>query len=83
VVLTINGGKLICEDPTSELCVYAYSFGDSFANTTINIAGGNFIGNIGYAGGVGAPALNITGGTINGEVGYWDSADQWVTIPTP
>ena len=52
-------------------------------NTTINIAGGNFIGNIGYAGGVGAPALNITGGTINGEVGYWDSADQWVTIPTP
>ena len=47
VNLTINGGKLICTNTDADVCVYSYSYGDSFANTNITITGGIFNGEVG------------------------------------
>ena len=80
VVLTVNGGDLICTDTENDLCIYGYSYGDSFADTSIVINGGNFTGDIGcYGADVTADVYTINGGNFNGEVGYWNN-DNWIKL---
>ena len=62
--------------------LYTYSFGNSHANTTVNISGGKFLGGTvsigsGYKGD--APTLNITGGTFEYDVLQWN-ADGSATV---
>ena len=87
VNLTINGGKLICTNTDADVCVYSYSYGDSFANTNITITGGEFTGDVAFGGGNAKTTqenVTITGGIFNGEVGRWVTADTWeaITVPT-
>ena len=87
VNLTINGGKLICTNTDADVCVYSYSYGDSFANTNITITGGEFTGDVAFGGGSAKTTkenITITGGIFNGEVGRWVTADTWeaITVPT-
>lgn len=86
VNLTINGGKLICTDTTNDVCVYSYSFGDSFAGTTITITGGEFTGDVVFGGGnakTTEETVSVTGGTFNGELGRYLANDVWENIAKP
>jgi len=65
--------------------MYTYSFGNSHANTIINISGGEFIGGTvsigsGYKGD--APTLNITGGHFQFPVLKWleDNKSEAITV---
>lgn len=50
--LTVNGGTLKSTDKGgSNLAVYSYTFGDSFAKTKITITGGTFDGDVALTGG--------------------------------
>ena len=49
--LTVNGGTLVSTDETYNQAIYSYSFGDSFANTSITLAGGTFNGDVAMSGG--------------------------------
>lgn len=80
ITVTINGGDFICTKAEEGDVLYTYSFGNSHANTVINIAGGNFLGGTvsigsGYKGDV--PTLNITGGTFDHDVVQWLANDQF------
>ena len=86
VNLTINGGKLICTNTDADVCVYSYSYGDSFANTNITITGGEFIGDVCFGGGNAKTTqenVTITGGTFNGELGRYLANDGWEDIAKP
>lgn len=73
--LNITGGTLTSTGDSSDRVIYSYTDGESFDNTTINIEGGTFNGNL-YVGGcksaniskVDAEDINITGGVFNGEI---------------
>jgi len=85
VNLTINGGELICTDST-DVCVYSYSYGDSFAGTNITITGGTFNGDVVFGGGNAKTTqenVTITGGTFNGELGRYLENDGWEDIAKP
>ena len=76
ITVNINGGTLESTKESSEDndVIYTYSFGNSHANTTINIKGGYFLGGTvsigsGYKGDV--PTLNIAGGTFEYDVLKW------------
>ena len=80
ITVTINGGDFICTKAEEGDVLYTYSFGNSHANTVINIAGGNFLGGTvsigsGYKGDV--PTLNITGGTFDHDVVQWLANDEF------
>lgn len=80
ITVTINGGDFICTKAEEGDVLYTYSFGNSHANTVINIAGGNFLGGTvsigsGYKGDV--PTLHITGGTFDHDVVQWLANDQF------
>jgi hypothetical protein len=80
--LKINGGVL---NSTSDLTIYSYSYGNSFAATTITINGGTFSNDVQFGGGYkgDTETVTITGGTFNGEVGRWITADEFQTIAVP
>ena len=82
ITVNINGGKIESTKPSSadNDVMYTYSFGNSHANTTINISGGEFLGGTvsigsGYKGD--APALNITGGVFEYDVVQWLPEDKF------
>jgi len=85
VNLTITGGKLICTNTDADVCIYSYSFGDSFANTNITITGGEFTGDVAFGGGEKTTQENvtITGGTFNGALGRYLDNDGWEDIAKP
>jgi len=76
ISVTINGGTMQSTNTDSEEpdVMYTYSYGNSHANTSITINGGEFLGGIvsigsGYKGD--APALTINGGTFEYNVLQW------------
>ena len=88
--LTINGGKLICTNTDADVCVYSYSYGDSFANTNITITGGEFFGDVCFGGGNAKTTqeiVSVTGGTFYGELGRYVTDDGtnggWEDIAKP
>jgi len=90
VNLTINGGKLICTNTEKDVCVYSYSYGDSFANTNITITGGEFFGDVCFGGGNAKTTqenVSVTGGTFYGELGRYVTDDGtnggWEDIAKP
>ena len=80
VTVNINGGKLISvgESGGYKLAIYSYSYGNSFANVTFNIAGGEFDGDVALTGATnktGIETVNISGGKFSGGVySYADDA---------
>lgn len=81
--LTVTDGALISKDETYNLAVYVYSFGDSGANTKIDISGGEFEGNIamyGTASTMSEKAVSISGGTFDSAYGIfsYDNEDAAV-----
>ena len=76
ISVTINGGTFQSTKDTSadNNVLYTYSFGNSHANTSLTINGGEFLGGTvsigsGYKGD--APELTITGGTFEYDVLQW------------
>lgn len=87
VNLTITGGELICTNTEKDVCVYSYSYGDSFAGTNVTISGGEFTGRVDFGGGNAKTTqenVTITGGIFNDGVGRWVTSDTWeeITVPT-
>ena len=84
VNLTINGGELICTNP-EDVCVYSYSYGDSFAGTNIKITGGTFTGDVCFGGGEKSTRENVTvtGGIFYGKLGRYLANDGWEAIEMP
>jgi len=85
VNLTINGGELTATAADSSgntMAIYSYSYGNSYANTNVNINGGTFTGDVvfgvGYKGDI--ENVSITGGTFNNDVGRWVTADDFVSF---
>lgn len=83
ITVNINGGVFNCTKAEDGNVLYTYSFGNSHANTVINIAGGNFLGGTvsigsGYKGDV--PTLNITGGTFDHDVVQWLENDEYKVL---
>lgn len=85
VNLTITGGELICTNTEKDVCVYSYSYGDSFAKTDVTITGGTFTGDVCFGGGSKATVENvtITGGIFNGYLGRYLADDGWEDIAKP
>ncbi len=80
ISVTINDGTFVSTKATSadNDVMYTYSFGNSHANTSITINGGEFLGGTvsigsGYKGDV--PAININGGTFEYDVLQWLAND--------
>ncbi len=76
ISVVINGGTFQSTKTTSEDndVLYTYSFGNSHANTSVTINGGEFLGGTvsigsGYKGDV--PSLTINGGTFEYDVLQW------------
>jgi len=81
ISVTINGGTLQTTNASSKdnNVMYTYSYGNSHANTSITINGGQFLGGTvsigsGYKGDV--PALTISGGTFEYDVLQWLADDS-------
>ncbi len=81
--VTINGGTFQSTKASSadNDVLYTYSFGNSHANTTLTINGGNFLGGTvsigaGYKGD--APQLIIKGGTFEYDVYQWTAEGGFV-----
>lgn len=82
ITVTIEGGLMqSTKDNADEANVmYTYSYGNSHANTTITINGGEFLGGTvsigsGYKGD--APTLTINGGTFDHDVIQWLENDEF------
>ncbi len=80
VEVNINGGKFtsVGESGGYKLAIYSYSYGNSFENVTLNIAGGEFDGDVALTGATnktGVETVNISGGKFLGDVySYADDA---------
>lgn len=86
IKVTINDGTFQTTKASSadNDVLYTYSFGNSHANTSVTINGGNFLGGTvsigsGYYGD--APTLNITGGTFEYPVLKWTSEGSVQVYP--
>lgn len=82
ITVEINDGTFQStkESSADNNVLYTYSYGNSHANTTVNISGGKFLGGTvsigsGYKGD--APTLNITGGTFEYDVLQWLEGDTY------
>ena len=82
ITVVINGGVMQSTkaDPDDADVFYTYSFGNSHANTSITINGGEFLGGTvsigaGYKGDV--ATLTINGGTFDHDVVQWLENDQY------
>ncbi|MBQ4037735.1 MAG: hypothetical protein IJC84_06380 [Clostridia bacterium] len=73
ITLEINGGNL----SGTQMCIYSYSYGNSFANTNVTINGGTFNGDVQFGGGYKGDqeTVVVTGGTFNGAIGRWTAGD--------
>lgn len=87
ITVDIKGGimKSTKELSADNNVMYTYSFGNSHANTIINISGGEFIGgtvSIGSGYYDDAPTLNITGGEFDYPVLKWleDNKSEAITV---
>lgn len=85
ITVVINGGVMQSTkaDPDDADVFYTYSFGNSHANTSITITGGEFLGGTvsigsGYKGDV--PSLTINGGTFDHDVVQWLENDQYQVL---
>ena len=80
--LIINGGVF---NSTSDLTIYSYSYGNSFANTNITITGGTFEKNVAFGGGYKGDqeTVIVTGGVFNGDLGRYLANDGWEDIAKP
>lgn len=80
--LTVTGGTITSLQPESDLAIYSYSYGESFANTNVTISGGTFNGTVGFGGGYKGDQENVTvsGGTFNGGIGRYLADDGWEDI---
>lgn len=85
ITVVINGGVMQSTkaDPDDADVFYTYSFGNSHANTSITINGGEFLGGTvsigsGYKGDV--PSLTINGGTFDHDVVQWLENDQYQVL---
>ena len=81
ITVTIEGGLMQStkENADEANVMYTYSYGNSHANTTITINGGEFLGGTvsigsGYKGD--APTLTINGGTFDHDVIQWLENDE-------
>ena len=88
--VVINNGTFQSTNSTSAEndLLYTYYFGNSHANTTLTINGGNFIGGTvsigaGYKGD--SPAININGGAFDYDVVRWleDDASEVIYSANP
>lgn len=87
VNLTVNGGTLT---GTSGLSVYSYSYGQSFADVDVVLAGGVFNNDVAFGGGSAKATQEnviVTGGTFNGALGRYVEDDGtnngWEDIAKP
>ncbi len=76
--LEINGGNL----SGTQMCIYSYSYGNSFSNTNVTINGGTFNGDVQFGGGYKGDqeTVSVTGGTFNGEIGRWVTSSDFQPI---
>jgi len=81
VNLTIKNGKFT----GSQMALYSYSYGNSFANVNVTINGGTFNGDVAFGGGYkdDQETVTVTGGTFNGELGRYLANDGWAEIAKP
>lgn len=87
VNLTVNGGTL---NGTGGMSIYSYSYGQSFADVDVVLAGGVFNNDVAFGGGSAKyPQENVivTGGTFNGALGRYVEDDGtnkgWEDIAKP
>ncbi|MBE6946268.1 MAG: hypothetical protein E7459_09310 [Ruminococcaceae bacterium] len=85
ITVTINGGTLQSTKTPSEdnNVLYTYSYGNSHANTTITINGGEFLGgtvSIGSGYKDDAPKMIINGGIFEYDVLQWLEGDTYVVL---
>lgn len=85
ITVVINGGVMqsTSASPDAANLFYTYSYGNSHANTSITIKGGEFLGGTvsigaGYKGDV--PSLTINGGTFDHDVVKWLENDQYQVL---
>lgn len=85
ITVVINGGVMqsTSANPDAANLFYTYSYGNSHANTSITINGGEFLGGTvsigsGYKGDV--PSLTINGGTFDHDVVQWLENDQYKVL---
>ena len=85
ITVVINGGVMqsTSANPDAANVFYTYSYGNSHANTSITINGGEFLGGTvsigsGYKGDV--PSLTIKGGTFDHDVVQWLENDQYQVL---
>ena len=85
ITVVINGGVMQSTkaNPDEANVFYTYSYGNSHANTSITINGGEFLGGTvsigsGYKGDV--PSLTINGGTFDHDVVQWLENDQYQVL---
>jgi len=82
VDLTIKKGTFTATGADSSgntLALYAYSYGNSYANTKITIEGGTFNGGVDFGGGYKGDAENVTisGGKFTVAPGRWVTSDTF------
>ena len=85
ITVTINGGTFKTTKAASadNDVLYTYSFGNSYANTSLTINGGEFLGgtvSIGSGYYADAPALTINGGEFDYDVLKWDDDSTYSVV---
>ena len=87
VSLNVNGGNLTALGEVSggynyNMAIYSYSYGNSFANTNINISGGVIDGDLLSGGGAASDAetINISGGNFTGDLIYSYAANHKTSV---
>ena len=85
ISVTINGGTMQSTKASSadNNVMYTYSYGNSHANTSVTINGGEFLGGTvsigsGYKGD--APKMTINGGTFEYDVLQWLENDEYKVL---
>jgi len=75
VSLEINGGNF----SGSQMCIYSYSYGNSFANTNVTFNGGEFNGRVEFGGGYKGDTETVTvnAGVFDDGIGRWVTADDF------
>ncbi|MBQ9099291.1 MAG: hypothetical protein IJY50_07675 [Clostridia bacterium] len=82
MTLVINGGDF---NSTSDWTIYSYSYGNSFANTNVEIKGGDFEKIVAFGGGYKGDqeTVTVTGGVFHSDLGRYLANDGWVDIEKP
>lgn len=82
VNLVIKGGDF---NSTSDLTIYSYSYGNSFANVNVTFNGGDFEKDVAFGGGYKGDQETVTvnGGVFHGYLGRYLANDGWEDISKP